>query len=189
MKEELKREIIEEIKEELFKEKKVYIEFCREDIKLPTYANINDAGMDIRAAIDVEIKEGETKLIPTGIKLAIPEGYEIQVRPRSGISLNTPLRIANTPGTIDSNYRDEIGIIMTNTSNCNKDDKTKNSDNIYLINEKGNKNGIYKINKGDRIAQIILCKCEKITFEQVESGKIENIGLNRGGGFGHTGVN
>ena len=88
MKEELKREIIEEIKEELFKEKKVYIEFCREDIKLPTYANINDAGMDIRAAIDVEIKEGETKLIPTGIKLAIPEGYEIQVRPRSGISVN-----------------------------------------------------------------------------------------------------
>lgn len=183
MKEELKREIIKEIKEELFKEKKVYIELCREDVKLPVYANINDAGMDIRAAIDVEIKEGETKLIPTGIILAIPEGYEVQVRPRSGISLNTPLRIANTPGTIDSNYRDEIGIIMTNTSNS-----SHKNDKVYLITEKGNKNGIYKINKGDRIAQIVLCKCEKFVFEQVESGKIENIGINRGGGFGHTGI-
>ena len=183
MKEELKREIIKEIKAELLKEKKVYIELCREDVKLPVYANINDAGMDIRAAIDVEIKEGETKLIPTGIILAIPEGYEVQVRPRSGISLNTPLRIANTPGTIDSNYRDEIGIIVTNTSNI-----SHKNDKLYLITEKGNKNGIYKINKGDRIAQIVLCKCEKIVFEQVDRGKIENIGINRGGGFGHTGI-
>ena len=94
----------------------VYVETLREDITLPFYANPYDAGMDVCAAEDVMIKPGETVIIPTGLKFAIPEGYEIQVRPRSGISYRTPLRISNSPGTIDAGYRDELGIIMTNTS-------------------------------------------------------------------------
>lgn len=114
--------------------------------------------------------------------MAIPEDYELQVRPRSGLSLNTPLRIANSPGTIDSGYRDEIGIIISNTSNNCDDLQT------YTIGEKGNKNGIYIIQKGDRIAQIVLSRYEKIKFEQVDKGVIKTLGINRGGGFGHTGT-
>ncbi len=94
----------------------VYIEICREDAVLPSYAKPGDAGMDVCAAVDRSIKPGETVIIPTGLKLAIPEGYEIQVRPRSGISYKTPLRLSNSPGTIDSGYRDELGILITNTS-------------------------------------------------------------------------
>ena len=137
--------------------------------------------MDLRSAVDTEIAPGETKVIPTGLKLAIPEGYEIQIRPRSGLSLKTPLRIANSPGTIDAGYRDELGIIVNNSSVINKKIK-------YDINEKGNKEGTYVIKKGDRIAQMVLNKIEKIEFVKVNEGKIETIGNNRGGGFGHTGV-
>ena len=87
----------------------VYLEICREDAIIPTYANEGDSGMDVYAAEDVLIEPGQTVIVPTGIKLAIPKGYEIQVRPRSGISYKTPLRISNSPGTIDSGYRDELG--------------------------------------------------------------------------------
>jgi len=177
-----KREILEELKQELYQAKKVFVETCRENIQLPVYSNIGDAGMDIRAAEDVVIMPGETKIIPTGLKMAIPTGYEIQVRPRSGLSLKTPLRIANTPGTIDSGYRDEIGIIISNCSNFSDELNT------YSINEKGNKNGIYSIKFGDRIAQIVLCKYETIEFQQVEKGIVKTLGINRGGGFGHTGT-
>lgn len=75
----------------------VYVEVIREGVKLPYYANPYDAGMDVCAAEDVIIEPGQTVIIPTGLKFAIPEGYEIQVRPRSGISLKTPLRLANSP--------------------------------------------------------------------------------------------
>ena len=169
-----KREILEELKQELYQAKKVFVETCRENIQLPVYSNIGDAGMDIRAAEDVVIMPGETKIIPTG--------YEIQVRPRSGLSLKTPLRIANTPGTIDSGYRDEIGIIISNCSNFSDELNT------YSIDEKGNKNGLYSIKFGDRIAQIVLCKYETIEFQQVEKGIVRTLGINRGGGFGHTGT-
>lgn len=177
-----KRELLEELKKELYEAQKVYVEVCRENVELPKYANIGDAGMDVRAAEDVTLMPGETKIIPTGLKMAIPSGYEIQVRPRSGLSLKTPLRIANAPGTIDSGYRDEIGIVMTNTSN------TDESINQYSINEKGNKNGSYLIKTGDRVAQIVLCKYEKIEFEPVAKGYVKTIGMNRGGGFGSTGT-
>lgn len=139
--------------------------------------------MDVRAAEDVLIGPGETKVIPTGLKMAIPTGYEIQVRPRSGISLKLPLRISNSPGTIDSGYRDEIGIIISNMSLQNDENNS-----IYSIEEKGNKNGIYSIKKGDRIAQIVLNKYEKMTLMQVEEGVVKTLGKNRGGGFGHTGL-
>lgn len=177
-----KQELIDELKDVLYKKEKVYIEVCRENVELPKYANEGDAGMDVRAAEDVTVMPGETKVIPTGLKMAIPRGYEIQVRPRSGLSLKTPLRIANAPGTIDSGYRDEIGILITNTSTAYE------SMEPYSIDEKGNKNGPYIIRAGDRIAQIVLCKYEKIEFESVDKGYITTLGTNRGGGFGSTGT-
>ncbi|HAA43562.1 MAG TPA: dUTP diphosphatase [Ruminiclostridium sp.] len=157
----------------------VYLEICREDAIIPTYANEGDAGMDVYAAEDVLIEPGETVIVPTGIKFAIPKGYEIQVRPRSGISYKTPLRIANSPGTIDSGYRGELGIIITNTSE-------RNDYPLIEINSDGNKKGTYKIKKGDRIAQIVLQAVPRINFVKVDS--VKDIGTDRGGGFGSTGV-
>ena len=97
------------------------IELCNSEAKIPTYANVGDAGLDIYALEDVIIKPGETKLIKTGLKVAIPKGYELQVRPKSGRALKTKLRVANTPGTIDSGYRDEIGVIVENIESPIKD--------------------------------------------------------------------
>ena len=176
----------------------VFVEICRDDAILPEYAKPGDAGMDVYAAEDVIIEPGQTVIVPTGLKLAIPEGYEIQVRPRSGISLNTPLRIVNSPGTIDSGYRDELGIIINNSSVVagynNKDvssynnsgDKGESSAEVFTLESKGNKMGTYKIRKGDRIAQIVLQEVPRIKFTLVES--VKNIGKDRGGGFGSTGV-
>ena len=90
------------------------IEFCNKNARMPIYAHETDAGLDIYSTEDINIRPGETILIKTGLKVAIPVGYELQVRPKSGISLKTKLRVANTPGTIDSGYRDEIGIIIEN---------------------------------------------------------------------------
>lgn len=157
----------------------IFIEKCREDAIVPTYAKPGDAGMDVFAAENIIIKPGETAIVPTGLKMAIPFGYEIQVRPRSGISFKTPLRIPNSPGTIDSGYRDELGIIMTNTSISGDDD-------TYTISNLGNKSGTYKISKGDRIAQIVLQEVPRMTLTQVDS--VSDIGENRGGGFGSTGL-
>lgn len=159
----------------------VFIEICREGAVLPSYARSGDAGMDVCAAEEVTIKPGETVIIPTGLKMAIPEGYEIQVRPRSGISFKTPLRVSNSPGTIDSGYRDELGIIMSNTSSvcCNKEE-------LLPLDSKGNKMGTYKINKGDRVAQIVLQVVPRMKLTVVDS--VKDIGTNRGGGFGSTGV-
>jgi len=159
----------------------VYIELCREGAIIPTYANIGDAGMDVYAAEEVTICPGQTVIVPTGIKLAIPVGYEIQVRPRSGISLNTPLRLSNSPGTIDAGYRGELGILITNESHlCEQSAET------FTLSTKGNKKGTYIIKKGDRIAQIVLQKVPVIKFKVVDS--VDNIGEDRGGGFGSTGV-
>ena len=141
---------------------KVYIEKCREGVTTPQYARPGDAGVDLAAAEDVYLLPYDTLAIPTGIKVALPEGYELQIRPRSGLSLKTGLRIANSPGTIDSGYRDEIGVIVTNTG------------------EKA-----YMISKGDRIAQAVLQKVPMIEWEEVED--VSSIGINRGGGFGSTG--
>lgn len=90
--------------------------YCQhdDDVALPQYETIGAAGMDVRAAVSCVIMPGETLRIPTGLRVAIPEGFELQVRPRSGLSYKTTLRLANAPGTIDSDYRDEIGILLTN---------------------------------------------------------------------------
>lgn len=176
-----------------YEEVKIYIQ-KNEEILLPFYANETDAGMDVRASEDFLIAPGQTIVVKTGLKIAIPEGFEIQVRPRSGCSLKTPLRVANAPGTVDAGYRDEVGIIITNTS---KDYYWDENDNIkkipnteeytFGIDTKGNKDGYYLIKKGDRIAQLVLCKIFKAIPEICEDVSI--IGKNRGGGFGHSGTN
>ena len=162
----------------------INVEICRDGVKLPFYANPGDAGMDVCAAEDVVIAPGETKIVPTGLKVAIPEGFEIQVRPRSGISYKTPLRVPNSPGTIDSGYRDEIGIIMTNSScPCCSEEGIVG---VFDLDTKGNKKGTYLIKKNDRIAQIILAPVYNISFSIVSD--VKEIGEDRGGGFGSTGV-
>ncbi len=161
----------------------IFIELCREDAVLPKYANPGDAGMDVYAAESAIIAPGETVVVPTGLKLAIPEGYEIQVRPRSGISFKTPLRVPNSPGTIDSGYRDELGIIISNSSDMDVPD---NGETPFTLDEKENRKGTYIIRKGDRIAQIVLQVVPKMEFTIVDS--VREIGSNRGGGFGSTGI-
>lgn len=158
----------------------VYIEKCRTDAIIPCYAHPYDAGMDVYSAEEVIIRPGETLIVPTGLKLAIPEGYEIQVRPRSGISLKTPLRLSNSPGTIDSGYRDELGIIMCNTSPDNSAEK------IFTLDSTGNQKGTYRIKKGDRVAQIVIQEVPRMVFKLVDS--VKDIGADRGGGFGSTGT-
>lgn len=160
----------------------VFIEICREGAVIPAYAKPGDAGMDICSAEEKYIRPGETVIVATGLKLAIPEGYEIQVRPRSGISLKTPLRISNSPGTIDSGYRNELGIIMTNTSPSG----SPADDAVLTVDSPANRPGTYKIRKGDRIAQIVLKELPRMKLVQVDS--VADIGNDRGGGFGSTGV-
>lgn len=159
----------------------------------PFYAHETDAGMDVYANEDIIIAPGETKLIHAGLKMAIPEGYEIQVRPRSGLSLKTPLRICNAPGTIDAGYRDEVGIIMQNTSERFFTDGAgivkvmpDIEKNHYTVDSKGNCKGWYDIKKGDRIAQIVLQQVPRIEWKEVTS--VSEVKGDRGGGFGSTGV-
>lgn len=162
----------------------VFVEIIREGINIPAYANPYDAGMDVCAAEDTVIRPGETVIIPTGLKFAIPEDYEIQVRPRSGISLKTPLRIPNSPGTIDAGYRNELGIIMTNTSPVNNGHEEGIE---YLtLDSKGNKTGTYSIKKGERIAQLVLAHVPRMNLKIMSS--VSEIGTDRGGGFGSTGI-
>lgn len=131
---------------------------------LPQYARTGDAGMDVFANVEeaVVIKAGERALIPTGLKVGIPVGYEIQVRPRSGLALKKGITVLNTPGTIDAGYRNEVGVILINHSNED-----------------------FIVNPGDKIAQIVLKKFETIEWKEVE----ELGGYDRGGGFGHTDEN
>ena len=158
------------------------IEYCHEDAKIPTYAHLTDAGMDIYLTEDVTIHPGETKLIPTGIKVAIPLGYELQVRPKSGRSLKSKLRIANTPGTIDAGYRDEIGIIVDNIDPVIRSAEMDENGRLYNILWGSD----ITLSKGEKIAQLVLNEVPKAVFYEVESvAAIENDG--RKGGFGSTG--
>lgn len=166
-----------------------YIELIK-DSQVPTYAHDGDAGMDIRAAEDIVIKPREVKIIKTGIKIAVPKGVEIDVRPRSGLSAKTRLRVSNAPGTIDSGFKDEIGVIIENTSlpfDINEKGEIVRNINTYSINEEGNKDGTYIIKKGERIAQIIFLQYVEANLIEVDD--ISKIGNNRGGGFGSSGTN
>lgn len=134
-----------------------------EGVQLPKYESQGAAGLDVRANIKEGIALGslERVLIPTGIKMAIPEGYEVQVRPRSGLAIKHGISLLNTPGTIDADYRGELRIIVVNLSK-----------------------EVYVIEPQERIGQLVLNKVEQMEFEIVESLE-ETI---RGeGGFGHTG--
>lgn len=164
----------------------VYVEVIRDGVVLPNYANPSDAGMDVCSAEDIIIKPGETVIIPTGLKFAIPEGYEIQVRPRSGISLNTPLRLSNSPGTIDAGYRNELGILMNNISPVNGNLPASDQSSHFTLGSKGNQKGSYIVRKGERIAQLVLAEVPRMNLKRVES--VSEIGTDRGGGFGSTGV-
>ena len=159
------------------------IEYCHTEAKTPTYAHLTDSGMDVYALEDITIAPGETKLIPIGIKVAIPAGYELQVRPKSGRCLKSKLRIANTPGTIDAGYRDEIGIIVDNIEPFIKEAKLDSTGRLYEVLFGSS----HTIGKGEKFAQLVLCEVPKAAFYQVESvSAIENDGRN--GGFGSTGV-
>ena len=131
---------------------------------LPEYATAQSAGVDLRANIDepIVLKPLERRLIPTGIYIGLPIGYEAQVRPRSGLALKHGISVCNTPGTVDSDYTGEIGVIL-----------------IYLSNED------FVVNDGERIAQMIIAKHEHAEWDVVDVlDKTE-----RGdGGYGHTGV-
>lgn len=135
----------------------------RSNNDLPAYATTGSSGMDIRAFLEepVILQSLERTLIPTGIFIELPEGYEVQVRPRSGLAVKQGITCLNTPGTIDADYRGEIKIILINLS--------------------GEKQ---VINPGDRIAQIVVQKVEKAVWRQVEELEITE---RNAGGFGHTG--
>lgn len=161
--------------------------------QIPTYFYDGDSGMDVRAIEDIDIAPGETKLIDTGIKVAIPKGYEIQVRAKSGRSLKTKLRMGNSIGTIDSNYRGSIGIIAENIEPKIKDidyeaiwDYELGAIDYLKIKSITYGSSIH-IAKGEKIAQLVLCKVEKANFVQVDNiNDIPSDGR-ADGGFGSTG--
>lgn len=165
---------------------KIPIQLCHSDAKIPTYANIGDAGLDLYALDDYTINPGETKLIPTGIKVAIPRGYELQVRPKSGRALKTKLRVANTPGTIDAGYRDEIGVIVENVEAPIKDITYDFDDNGNIIIKSILHGSPFYIEKGTKFAQLILNEVPTASF--VEVTDIHEIEGDRNGGFGSSGL-
>ena len=132
--------------------------------QLPEYATALSAGMDIRANIDspVTLQPLERRLIPTGLFISLPEGYECQIRPRSGLALRHGISLVNTPGTIDADYRGEIGVILVNLSS-----------------------EPFVINDGERIAQMVVSRYSRVEWQSVETLDATDRGE---GGFGHTGV-
>ena len=131
---------------------------------LPRYATPQSAGMDLRANLDepVTLQPMERRLIPTGLYIALPPGYEAQVRPRSGLALKHGITVLNAPGTIDADYRGEVGVLLVNLSA-----------------------EPFVVNDGERIAQMVIARHEQAEFETVEALDKTERGA---GGYGHTGV-
>lgn len=165
----------------------VPVELCHPDAVVPDYARLGDAGMDIRAMESYDIEPAESVLVSTGIKMAIPKGYAILVQPRSGLSAKTKLRVANTPGLIDSGYRDEIKVIIENIEAPIRDITYEFDDKGMPVITSILHGSIAHIEKGDRIAQIRLVEAPCMACTEVET--VANIAGNRGGGFGSTGTN
>ena len=157
-----------------------------EGISIPSYAHETDAGMDIYSPSEYTIAPGETIIIPTGIKAAIPEGYALLIQPRSGQSAKTKLRVANTPGLIDSGYRDEIGVIVENIEPPFKDIDYEFDDNGEIHIKSILHGQSYTIAEGQRFAQMRLVRVPKANFVQVSS--VSEVGEDRGGGFGSSGL-
>ncbi len=156
-----KKELFEEFKKELQEAQNIKIETCRSGVELPQYGKPEDVGMNIRAAYSTAIHPGQTKIIPTGLKMETPSGYELQIRPGDDISITSPLRISSTPQIMETSYPGEIGIVVHNAST---NETTSHYYPVYSTKEQGNKPGIYRIEKGERIAQIVLVKIEKINL-------------------------
>lgn len=135
-------------------------------LKLPGYATLNSAGIDLMAACPeshpITLKPNERGLIPTGLKLALPDGYEAQIRPRSGLAFRYGLTVLNAPGTIDADYRGEVKVLLVN------------------LGEES-----YTIHRGDRIAQMVIAPYERVDWDLVE--QLEDT-IRGEGGFGHTGL-
>jgi dUTP pyrophosphatase len=131
---------------------------------LPAYETAHAAGMDLRADVEqtVQLKPMERKLIPTGLHIELPEGFEAQIRPRSGLAFKHGIGIVNSPGTIDADYRGEIKVLLINFSA-----------------------DVFEINTGDRIAQMVIARHEKVIWDDVQILNETNRGE---GGFGHTGI-
>lgn len=130
---------------------------------IPHYAHDGDAGVDLYSVGDYILEPGQRKLIFTGLKVEVPKNYEIQIRPKSGLALKYGITVLNTPGTVDSGYRGEVGVILFNTSN-----------------------EIYRIKKGEKIAQAVIMKVEEAEIEEVDELSNSERGEN---GFGSTGAN
>ena len=131
--------------------------------QLPAYDTASSAGMDLRAFVDADVvlKPFERKLIPTGLYIELPDGYEAQIRPRSGLAIKSGITVLNSPGTIDADYRGEIKVILINLSNED-----------------------FTIKSGERICQMVIAKHEKAEFVEVNEISETERGA---GGFGHTG--
>ena len=172
------------------KKQEVYVEKYNEQIQLPVRQNKTDAGYDVYTTMTYRIDPQKTLLVSTGVAMAIPENYMLMVVPRSGLSLRTPLRVANSPGIVDAGYRDELGVIIRNTSVLPEGQRP----NLYSIKKDSdkapfgdNRPGTYHIPKGTRIAQLILVEFTPMKFTEVDN--IKAIGEDRGGGFNSTGLN
>jgi dUTP pyrophosphatase len=135
-----------------------------QDLPLPAYQTAGAAALDLHAAVteDVVLAPGETRLLPTGLKVAVPEGFELQIRPRSGLALKHRLAVLNSPGTIDSDYRGEVQVILSNFGA-----------------------EPFTVSRGLRICQALLARVERLEWEPVEQVPATERGA---GGFGHTGA-
>ena len=145
---------------------KIYIKRFKKDnlVPLPQYMTEGASGMDLFASLEKEVtlEPGERRLIPTGVSISIPEGFEGQVRPRSGLAIQKGIGIVNSPGTIDSDYRGEIGALLINFGNES-----------------------FTIRHGDRIAQMVIAQVIRATLEEVDHLPTTR---RQEGGFGHTGI-
>ncbi|MBU0614831.1 MAG: dUTP diphosphatase [Nanoarchaeota archaeon] len=141
---------------------KVLIKKIKDNAILPTYAHTGDAGVDLYSTEDYTLKPGERTLVSTGIKIALPIGFEAQVRPKSGLALKAGISVCNTPGTVDAGYRGEVGVIVINHGSEE-----------------------YKIEAGSKIAQMVFTTVEQAEFEEVE--ELDETTRNEGG-FGSTGL-
>ncbi len=142
----------------------ILIKRLSKEVALPKYETDGSSGLDLAACIDenIEIKPGKSAIIPTGLAVAIPKNFEIQIRPRSGLAAKNQLSVLNTPGTIDADYRGELKVILINLSNKN-----------------------FIVEKGLRIAQMVVCPVIKAKLKEVETLEDTKRGS---GGFGSTGV-
>lgn len=145
---------------------KIYIKRLKKDhpVSLPQYMTEGSSGMDLFASVaqEVTLVPGERKLIPAGVSVAIPEGFEGQIRPRSGLAIQKGIGIVNGPGTIDADYRGEVGVLLINFGK-----------------------EPFTIRNGDRIAQMVISPVTRVTLEEVDDLPPT---LRQGGGFGHTGI-